>query len=425
MHRTAYVSTSEVLRRLNDPSVVVVDVRPIEGYNGWRLQDERRGGHIRGAKSIPAKWTLYLDWPDIVRSRNIVPQQQIILYGYSREEMEMVAAHFNRTGYGSLFLYNHFASEWSPHKRLPMQKMRRYSHLVSAPWLKGFLRYGTAPECTNSRFVLCHAYYQNKHVYDAGHIPGAIPLDTNLLESPEDWNCRSPEELTSALKSLGISADTTVILYGTCSSPGATEQFPGSSAGHMGAMRCAFIMLYAGVKDVRILNGGMQSWIDEGYQTDAEEVKTQAVSDFNSPLPVHPEFVIDTDQAKEILRTPGKNLVCVRSLREYTGEESGYRYIRKKGRIPGAVFANSGSDAYHMENYRNVDGTTREYHEIEKMWAHAGITAETYNAFYCGTGWRASEAFMNAWLMGWHKIAVFDGGWLAWSSDESNPCETG
>jgi thiosulfate/3-mercaptopyruvate sulfurtransferase len=104
---------------------------------------------------------------------------------------------------------------------------------------------------------------------------------------------------------------------------------------------------------------------------------------------------------------------------------SGYNYIEKKGRIPGAIFADCGSDAYHMENYRNTDQTTREYHEIKKIWDKNGIVPEKHLAFYCGTGWRGSEAFINAWLMGYPKISVYDGGWLEWSKDPLNPYESG
>jgi thiosulfate/3-mercaptopyruvate sulfurtransferase len=190
-------------------------------------------------------------------------------------------------------------------------------------------------------------------------------------------------------------------------------------------MRCAHIMMYAGVRDVRILNGGLQAWMDAGYETTAQEHAPASVSDFGTPIPGRPELFVDLPQAKQILQTPGENLVCVRSWAEFTGEVSGYNYIAKKGRIPGAVFANCGSDAYHMENYRNVDETVRDYHEIEAAWARAGIEAEAFNAFYCGTGWRASEAFFNAWLLGWPRVAVFDGGWFEWSRDDDNPFETG
>src|SRR5262245_33237817 len=46
-------------------------------------------------------------------------------------------------------------------------------------------------------------------------------------------------------------------------------------------------------------------------------------------------------------------------------------------------------------------------------------------AFYCGTGWRASEAFFYAYLMGWPTIAVYDGGWWAWVQDPANPIAVG
>jgi len=29
-------------------------------------------------------------------------------------------------------------------------------------------------------------------------------------------------------------------------------------------------------------------------------------------------------------------------------------------------------------------------------------------------GWRGSKAWLNAWLMGWPDLAVFDGGWYEW-----------
>ena len=54
-----------------------------------------------------------------------------------------------------------------------------------------------------------------------------------------------------------------------------------------------------------------------------------------------------------------------------------------------------------------------------------GVTPDKRNAFYCGTGWRGSEAFFNAWLLGWPRVSVFDGGWLEWSNDAENPVETG
>jgi len=184
-------------------------------------------------------------------------------------------------------------------------------------------------------------------------------------------------------------------------------------------------MLWAGVKDVRMLNGGLQSWIDAGFDITTEEGRRRPVADFGAEIPGAPQLAVDLPEAKEILAAPDRNLVCVRSWPEYIGEVSGYSYIEKKGRIPGAVFGDCGSDAYHMENYRNLDHTSREYHEIETSWKRIGVTPDKHNAFYCGTGWRGSEAFFNAWLMEWPRVSVYDGGWFEWSNDPSNPIETG
>ncbi|HEX3020155.1 MAG TPA: rhodanese-like domain-containing protein [Chitinispirillaceae bacterium] len=419
------LETTEVAKKLNIPHVKLIDIRPVEAYNGWRLENECRGGHIQSAKSLPLKWTQYIDWTDIVRSKKIDPQDELIIYGYHKDESEKVANLFLMAGYRKVGLYNKFLKEWCNQLQLPMCRMSRYRQLVSAHWLNTLINTGTAAEFNNRHYVLVHAFYRDRNVYDSGHIPGAIPLDTNTLESTESWNRRSPAELKMTLEHAGITCDTTVILYGKFAFPDFNDPFPGSSAGQLGAMRCAFIMLYAGIKDVKLLNGGMQSWIDEGFNTTTEASLPEPVSDFGNVIPVHPELAVDLSEAKQILKAKNKNLVCVRSWNEYIGETSGYNYIHKKGRIPGAVFAECGSDAYHMENYRNVDHTTREYHEIESIWAAVNITPQVHNSFYCGTGWRASEAFINAWLMGWSDISVYDGGWFEWSNDLNNPIETG
>ena len=258
-----------------------------------------------------------------------------------------------------------------------------------------------------------------------GHIPGAIEMDTLLLESPETWNRRSSEELKVALESKGISADTTVILYGRFGAPDNNDAFPGSSAGHLGAIRNAAIMMYAGVKDVRVLNGGLLSWKNAGFEIIKEASYPKRVYDFGVKVPGNPSIFIDTDEAKKYIKADTKEIVSIRSWAEYIGEVSGYNYIKIKGRIPGSVFGNCGTDAYHMENYRNIDHTTREYQEVEAQLKAAGLSSDKHLAFYCGTGWRGSEAFFNAYLLGWPNVSIYDGGWFEWSNDSKNKFEIG
>jgi 3-mercaptopyruvate sulfurtransferase SseA len=73
-----------------------------------------------------------------------------------------------------------------------------------------------------------------------------------------------------------------------------------------------------------------------------------------------------------------------------------------------------------------VDNTMRAYPEIASIWEEVGITPDKRVAFYCGTGWRASKTWFYAYLMGWQRAAVYDGGWFDWSQDPiNNPIETG
>ena len=419
------ISTQKLLSVLGNTNTKIIDVRTVNAYNGWKINNEKRGGHIKGAKSLPIKWTNYIDWIEIVRSKQILPENSLVIYAYNTQDAEKVASLFHKAGYHNVSIYNGFVKEWAEDASLPMEHLARYKQLVSAEWVKDLLDGKSPQEYNNNKFVVVHAHYRNREAYLSGHIPQAVDMDTLALEAPETWNRRSPEELKKALEEHGITADTTVVLYGKYMDPDNDDEFPGSAAGHIGAIRNAFIMMYAGVKDVRVLNGGFQSWKDAGYEASTEDLPKHPVAEFGAVIPAQPELAVDVPEAKEIIKSNNANLVSVRSWSEYIGEVSGYNYIEKKGRIPGSVFGNCGTDAYHMENYRNLDHTIREAQEVAEIWAEVGVTPDKHNAFYCGTGWRGSEAFYNAWLMGWPRVSVFDGGWFEWSNDPNNPFETG
>src|SRR5205807_810694 len=79
-------STAELRRRLTDPGLTIVDVRPLPAYNGWRPNGEARGGHIPGAVAFPSAWLMSVDDAEVVRllhSKNIVPGREVVLYGGS------------------------------------------------------------------------------------------------------------------------------------------------------------------------------------------------------------------------------------------------------------------------------------------------------------------------------------------------------
>ncbi|MBD3331521.1 thiosulfate sulfurtransferase [candidate division GN15 bacterium] len=417
-------TAEEIIGYLEHQSHILLDARPVAAYNGWRLKGEARGGHIAGAKCFPLEWTNYKGWPELLRSKGVTSGKNIVVYGYGPEDTRAMAEQLAAEGYGQVSVFERFL-DWSKNPDYPLDHLARYRQLVYPEWVQSLISGRKPPTYDNDKYVICHCSYRYRGDYESGHIPGSIHLDTERLESSKTWNRHSPQELEKALVDHGIDSDTTVILYGRFAHPNNEDEYPGRLAGHLAAMRCAQLMIYAGVKDVRVLNGGMKTWLAAGYETTTDEGKIYPANEFGADIPVNPELIVDLPEAKELLASDDGELVSIRSWEEFIGNVSGYNYIEKAGRIPGAIFGDCGSDAYHMENYRNIDHTMREYHEIADIWKSNGIVPDKHIAFYCGTGWRGSEAFLNAYFMGWPRVSVYDGGWLEWSSDPDNPVETG
>src|SRR5208283_359493 len=182
------ISTGELHTLISKPDVKIIDVRPVDAYNGWQIQYEFRGGHILHAKSLPAKWINYMDWIEVVRHKNILPAHRIVIYSYQSNESVFVAERFLKSGYPNVSVYNHFIDEWSTNPELPMQQLQNYRQLVSASWVRNLISGNRPPQYDNHSYVIVHAHYRNRDAYLSGHIPGAIDMDTLAIESPETWN---------------------------------------------------------------------------------------------------------------------------------------------------------------------------------------------------------------------------------------------
>jgi molybdopterin synthase sulfurtransferase len=424
------ISLTDLRDRLDDPTLTIVDVRPLVSYNGWRRDGEARGGHIPGAVAFPSAWLHSVDEVEIERlldDKGIVADRDIVIYGADPADARAFADKLEQLGIEGARILEAGLAGWAADESLPLERLANYDKLVDIEWLREVLDGGRPEAAPEGPFILFHVNFGVPDEYAENHIPGALYLDTNWLEDPVDWNRRSPAAIETALLALGITKDTTIVVYGRDTEGDANEKWPGRRAGQIAATRALMILRYAGVDDVRLLDGGYDWWVRAGNPLETVERRPTPVAAFGATIPLRPEVIVDIEEAKAIIADPaGAALVSIRTWREHIGNVSGYNYIGPAGRIKGDVWGNCGTDAYHMQHYRNVDNTMRAYPEIAANWAEAGITPDKWVAFYCGTGWRASETWFYAYLQGWQRIAVYDGGWFEWSQDPiANPIEIG
>ncbi|WP_436872882.1 sulfurtransferase [Kosakonia sacchari] len=272
---------------------------------------------------------------------------------------------------------------------------------VCATWLADLLQRRPVTAGPQGEWRLLEVGCDAEHRYRAGHIPGADYIDTREVESLPLWNVLKPEQLRQVLLSHGLRAESTAILYGR---------------GNYAAERMAHILLYAGIREVHLLDGGWQSWLRAGFarQTGASSgINPQ--SDFGVNIPARPELLLNMAQTQQRLAQPDTLLVSIRSWPEFSGQTSGYDYIAAVGDIPGARWGQAAGDSQLITNFHHADGTVRNPSEIAALWQQQHITGDNPVIFYCGTGWRASFAFFIARALGWADIAVYDGGWFEWS----------
>ena len=261
------ISTSELRDRLDDPNLTIVDVRPLVAYNGWRRGSAARGGHVPGAVAFPIAWLSSVDEVEIERLLDSKGDHRRTRHRRLRRQRRR-GRHLRRQARDARHRGRQdlrgWRRRWTADESLPLDRLPNYDKLVDIEWLREVLDGGLPEAAPTGRFLLFHVNFGVPEEYAEAHIPGALFLDTNWLEDPVDWNRRSPAAITAALEGLGITSDTTIVVYGRDTEGEANEKWPGRRAGQIAATRALMILRYAGVDDVRLLDGGYDWWVRAG-----------------------------------------------------------------------------------------------------------------------------------------------------------------
>lgn len=291
-------------------------------------------------------------------------------------------------------------------KRGNMEQKKIY---VSAEWVNAVIE---EKELENYVILECSwGELTEDSEYVKGHIKGSYHMNTDYIEREDtNWNIVSPKEVEEVLKNYGITKATMVICYGKSGVDAADD-------------RIATALLWAGVEQVKCLNGGFEQWIKAGYEIEQKPnhpVKTE--KEFGITIPAHLEIFMTIDEVQKKLKEDQNfRLASVRSYEEYIGVNTGYDYVHLSAEPKGAVWVHNTD----VGDYCKEDGTMADFSVVERYLEDAGITKENQTAFYCGTGWRASIPYLLCVENGRKNVCIYDGGWFEWQKDDSREVQVG
>lgn len=426
-----------IAARSEDKDFAVIDARTVEEFNGWQLHGEPRGGHIPGAINMnylslyDADRTMmqYKDMKALFESRGVTREKEVVSYCTDGRRSGSVYFALRLMGYTRCSNYDGSIQEWSREPSLPMERLARYEKLVYPAWVKDLIDGKTPPTFDGRKYIILEVRYTGFSISqiitgkENGYIPGAISIHPSYIEhwpdtskyypaytGPNDAKLLTDDRLQAALANLGITKDTVVVVYGN------GKVIPMTSA------RVAWALMYAGVHDVRVLNGGFTAWANAGYPVAAKPSAPQPVKEFGAKVPLHPEYYATTEYVRSVSVSQAGSAVLldVRKIDEFEGRTNPYPFFAKKGRIPGAVWHGDWDTLVNTK-----DDTFRSYPEVRRKWKDLGVTSDKEPIFYCGTGWRSSIGFFHAYLMGYKRMRNYDGSFYVWSGDENNPVAHG
>jgi thiosulfate/3-mercaptopyruvate sulfurtransferase len=248
---------------------------------------------------------------------------------------------------------------------------------------------------------------ENPDLYDEGHIPGAIKLHwRDDLQDPVERDLVEKDQFEALVGGRGISNDTTLVVYG-------------DKNNWFAAYAYWYLKIY-GHKDVRILDGGRQKWIDESraLTTDQPQITPASYS-------AHDRDETIRARRDAVLASLGRDaLVDVRSPQEFSGElmaPPGYEQegAQRTGHIPTA-------QSIPWAQAVRDDGTFKSADELRELYGAKGVTPDRAVTAYCRIGERSAHTwFVLRELLGYQDVRNYDGSWTEWGNLVDVPIEKG
>lgn len=233
--------------------------------------------------------------------------------------------------------------------------------------------------------------------YLEGHIPGALYIDlpTELANPVVRADGRGsnplpdPVLLQSNLRRLGIGESSSIVVYDD------TSGAP--------AARAWWVLNWAGIADVKLLDGGLTAWKSAGLPLNSGEVLPQGQGDIEIRIDALPYLGLD----EAAVFPANGTLVDVRPQAQFEGEGAGH--------IPGAK-------SFPADRLLGPDNRLLGKSDIANRLQQAGIDTSRPIAAYCGGG-VASTLFVLALAGIGKEVSLYPGSWSEWIADGRQPVE--
>ncbi|MBN2061749.1 MAG: sulfurtransferase [Deltaproteobacteria bacterium] len=255
--------------------------------------------------------------------------------------------------------------------------------------------------------------------YLEGHIPGAFYVDCiKDLTDPsfkDIFYVAPPEKLRRVMSSVGVNNQTKIVCYDEAPYP-------------LASARLWWTLLYYGHTDVKILEGGIRRWINEGRPL-SKKVPTLTRGYFTPNI--HEDLRATKKKVKNSLENEETVIIDCLSIPQHIGKTLNSWSIRK-GHIPGAICLPpmeliDGLDRSSPKQERDeAMGNDKAYPFFSKdrlmdIFTQAGIKQDTSVITYCGKGEAACTVFLALKMAGIDNASVYEGSLAEWSRDLNLP----
>jgi thiosulfate/3-mercaptopyruvate sulfurtransferase len=179
------------------------------------------------------------------------------------------------------------------------------------------------------------------------------------------------------------------------------------------AARIWFILDYLGLKQVRLLNGGVAAWKANKGKMTAEDPGV-AVPQLVELKKIQAARLTTKDELLKLLKDKPPQIIDARSTGEYFGTQE---TAKRNGAIPGAK---------HLEWSDTIDKKTGRFKtadELSKLFKEAGIDPSKPAVTYCQSGGRAAVLAFTLELMGGKNVSNYYRSWAEWGNDPDTPIE--